>query len=412
MREEGRAPITIFTFFLELRRALPVPTGLINVSYVPRDESWGGWTDADVADLLAKAEVRTDASGVAPHTAMLFRHIPETEPAPMSRVETAFADWGMKGLQPPSSPNRPGPEPPPGQATIEVMKTVIALTRFVPSSNHPIGRELTVWALHRIFFEGLTHLDALLGPLGWVADRWDVGALTLVEVPPEIPVLVSSTAPEAEGLPMVAFATEIHDGYPIAPDEFEDDDGFLREALELNDAANREEQPFLLVFRFLHAAEGERIAGDHTRALVDLNTAFELLVRLTLYHGQFMTGVPEAIALRANKASLRTKLTKYLPELLRREIDIDDPGNPWGAWYQGGYKLRNRAVHEGEVLDFDSVERAFAQSTAVFVDLQESLEAIEPLASLGQAIGMDYDNSGPEDGPLEIEFPWDPEESP
>jgi hypothetical protein len=103
---------------------------------------------------------------------MLFRQIAETEPAPMSRVEAAFGDWDLKDLRPPRSPNRPGPEPAPGQETIEVMKTVVALTRFVPSSTHPIGRELTVRTLHRIFFEALAHLDALLAPLGWVSGRW------------------------------------------------------------------------------------------------------------------------------------------------------------------------------------------------------------------------------------------------
>jgi hypothetical protein len=83
-------------------------------------------------------------------------------------------------------------------------------------------------------------------------------------VPPEIPVLVSSTAPAAADLPMVAFVTEIHDGYPTGPDEIVDDE-FLREALDLNEQANRNEQPFLLVYRLFHAAEGERLAGDHTR---------------------------------------------------------------------------------------------------------------------------------------------------
>jgi hypothetical protein len=77
-----------------------------------------------------------------------------------------------------------------------------------------------------------------------------------------------------------------------------------------------------------------------------------------------MTDVPEEAALRASKAGLRKKVTKYLAELLKREIDIDDTSNPWGAWFKDGYLLRNRAIHEGEVLDHESVERAFAQSAA------------------------------------------------
>lgn len=49
---DPRAPITIFTFFLELSRALPVQSGSMHVSYVDRDDHWQGWSDADVATLL------------------------------------------------------------------------------------------------------------------------------------------------------------------------------------------------------------------------------------------------------------------------------------------------------------------------------------------------------------------------
>jgi hypothetical protein len=407
---DPRSPVTIFTFFLELTRALPVRSGEMYISYVDRGEEWSGWTDADVAGLLGDIEVEAGPAGSVPHTAMIARHLTESEPAPLSRVEAAFDDWGIQGLIPPETSNRPDAEPEPGRATIEVVKSVVALTRFVPQSAHPPGRELTVGALHRIMFDGLVHLNALLEPLGFVAGRWEIGAFTLADVPPEVAVLVDNTGtlPE-EHREMIAFVTEIHNGYPILAGDLEDDGSIAREAISYHGGEKGGGQPFLQVFRFIHAAEGERLVGDHTRALVDLNTAVELLIRFVLYYGQATIGVPEETAWKANQASLKQKVKRYLPELLGREIDIKDPGGPWGAWFSDGYMLRNRAVHEGELLDYDAVERAFGQASELIDDLKKSLMANEQLRKLGELIEVEprpFDERISDDL-LNIEFPWD-----
>lgn len=406
---DSRAPVTIFTFFLELTRALPVQSGAMHISYVNRDEEWSGWTDAGAAKLLG-AEVEEIPAGSVPHTSVIARHLTEPEPAPLSRVEAAFGDWGMQGLIPPETVNRPGAEPEPGRETIEVVKSVVALTRFVPQSAHPPGRELTVGALQRIMFDGLVHLNALLEPLGFVAGRWEIGALTLADVPPEVAVLVDNTGwPVGEQREMVAFVTEVHDGYPILAGDLEDDGSIAREAIGYHGGEQGGEQPFLQVFRFIHAAEGERLIGDHTRALVDLNTAVELLIRFVLYYGHAMTGVPEKIAWEANQASLKLKVRRYLPELLGRDIDLENPDGPWGAWFGDGYMLRNRAVHEGELLDYDAVERAFRQAGELIDDLKASLIANEQLRPLGEQIEVEPHPPDERNGDalLNIEFPWD-----
>jgi hypothetical protein len=407
---DPRAPVTLFTFFLELTRALPMQSGAMHISYVDRDEEWRGWTDADVAGLLGGIDVEKIPTDSVPHTSMIARHLTEPEPAPLSRIEAAFGDWGMQGLIPPETANRPGAAPEPGQATIEVVKSVVALTRFVPQSAHPPGRELTVGALQRIMFDGLVHLNALLEPLGFVADRWEIGALTLADVPPEVAVLVDNAGTLAEDRrEMIAFVTEIHDGYPILAGDLDDDGSIAREAIGYHGGEKDGGQPFLEVFRFIHAAEGERLVGDHTRALVDLNTAVELLIRFVLYYGHAITGVPEKTAWEANQAPLKKKVTQYLPELLGREIDIKNPGGPWGAWFGDGYMLRNRAVHEGELLDYDAVERAFGQAGELIADLKTSLIANEQLRELGEQIEVEPypPDERNRDDLLNIEFPWD-----
>jgi hypothetical protein len=395
---DPRAPVDLFTFFLELRRALPVPSGLINFSYVPADDAWEGWTEAGVAQLVGGSDPGEVPAGSVPHTAMAIRHLAEEEPAPLSRVEGAYEDWGMKGFIPE------------GEATIEVLRSVVALTRFVPRSAHPTGPDLTVRTLHRMLFEGLVHLNALLAPLGFVSDRWDLGPLTLADMPAEVAVLVDNAVPPAgEERQMNAFVTEIHDGYPVLAAEFEADESISREAIGMHGDEERQQDPFLAVFRLINTADGERLIGDHTRALVDLNTAVELLIGSVLYYGHAATDVPEEDARKANDAPLRRKVSTYLPALLGREIDLKDTEDPWGAWFSDGYLLRNRAVHEGEVLEFDAVERAFEQASALVADLRLSLEAVEPLAPLAEALRIEPRPSDERaiDQPLGIELPWD-----
>jgi hypothetical protein len=71
--------------------------------------------------------------------------------------------------------------------------------------------------------------------------------------------------------------------------------------------------------------------------------------------------------------------------------------------------LRNRAVHEGELLDYDAVERAFSQAAELIDDLKTSLMANERLRGLGEQIEVEplpLDERN-RDELLDIEFPWD-----
>lgn len=92
-------------------------------------------------------------------------------------------------------------------------------------------------------------------------------------MPPEVAVLVDNTGtlPE-EQREMIAFVTEIHNGYPILAGDSRTTAASCVRRSAVTGVGKGGGQPFLQVFRFIHAAEGERLVGDHTRALVDLNT--------------------------------------------------------------------------------------------------------------------------------------------
>jgi hypothetical protein len=165
----------------------------------------------------------------------------------------------------------------------------------------------------------------------------------------------------------------------------------------------------MLVYRFLHTGERERRAGDTTRALIDLNTAVELMLPITLKHGGPIVGFTADEQDGAAQAGPKNKVAKYVAKLLNEEIDIDDPETAWGAWFTGGYMLRNNAIHEGVAFDRERVEQAFAQAWTAMAELKTKLEERSPLEKLGNQFAVDLGRQPKpaDDPPLGFSFPWD-----
>jgi hypothetical protein len=269
---------------------------------------------------------------------------------------------------------------------------------------------MTVGWLLSQFRRALADFNGLLEALGFVLGRWDIGAIALRDLPAEIPVLIGATQKLPDGRPAgITFTARIHDAYPVFPEHFEPELQPTEEAAELSNGARHGAQPYMQVFRFIHAAESERLAGDATRAVIDLNTAVEVLVSVTLNEGASIAGLSPEDLRNANGAGPKNKVKKYLAKMFKEEIDITDPETPWGRWFSDGYLLRNEAFHEGVSLDRIAVERAFAQASGVVAQVKERLEANKALKSLGRKLSIDMQRHRPssDDELLGISFPWD-----
>jgi hypothetical protein len=402
------APVTVFTFFLDLPYALPLSDGHSTVSAGERDEHWQSWSDADVAETFGALPGADLPLGSVPSIGAVVRHGHVIDLLPQVLAEEVFAEW-YDDLMPDSAEERRADREARGNSGIQVVKSVVALSRFVPRSAHPPGREMAVGWLYSQFQLSLKDFNEFLDALGFVTERWDVGPVALRDLPARIPVLIASTNLLPDGPSAVTLSMQIHDALPVLSGNFEVEQEHAEEAIELNKQANNREQPYMLVFRFLHAAQSEWLAGDSTRAVIDLNTAVEVLITTTLYAGGELLGMAGEDLKRANQAGVKNRVRKSLAMLLDKEIDIDDPENPWGRWFGDGYLLRNQAVHEGASLDEDDVDRAFAQAAAVVQALKEDLDAVEPLKLLGRLLELEMSTDPPpfNEEPLGIAFPWD-----
>lgn len=252
-------PVTVFTFFLELPRALPMSADYLQVSGDRADEHWEGWLEDDIAKILDSHPSSPLPPGFVPKTATAISHFKATSRLPLLAVEEAFADW-FDGplLKSAYEETRKWAEP--EGSDVRVMKTMVALSRFIPRSAHPLGPEMTAGWLHTQFQLALEDFNGLLEALGFVMGRWDVGPLALRDLPAQIPVLITNTKLVADGAPEdIMFIAEIHDAVAVHPDEFAPDWQATGEAIELNHQAHNGEQPYMEVLRFMRAAESERL---------------------------------------------------------------------------------------------------------------------------------------------------------
>lgn len=406
-----RSPVTLFTFFLELPHALPISPEPAMVTFDERNDHWQGWSDDEVASILTREPENPFPPGFVPGTRIVVRHIEASDRPPLLVAEEAFDDWVDALFTEADAMERKANREKWQEAGLPVIKTVVALSRFFPRSAHPRGSEITAGWLLSQFRLALNDFNEVLEALGFVLGRWNIGAVALRDLPAQIPVLVGATQQLPDGRPAgITFTAQIHDGYPSLPTYFKPEERPAEEAIYLSNLARHGDQPYMLVFRLLHSAESERMAGDATRAVIDLNTAVEVLISVTINEGGATVGLTKDEIESANQAGLKNKVRRHLPRLFRtEEFDTDDSESPWGAWFSDGYMLRNEAVHEGAELHRDQVDRAFLQASDVIADLKGKLEAHEDLKGLGERLALDLNKSKPafEDELLGISFPWD-----
>lgn len=403
-------PVTLFTFFLELPYGLPISAERATVTVDERDVHWEGWSDDQIASILTSEPENPFPPEFAPGTRIVVRHVKTIDRPPLLIAEEAFADWVDPLFTEPEAAKRRTERASHGDAGIGVVRSVVALSRFLPRTAHPRGEEITAGWLLAQFRQALSDFNGLLEALGFVLGRWDIGAITLRDLPAEIPVLIGATQKLPDSRPAgITFTARIHDAYPAFADHFGPQLQPSEEAARLTNAARHGEQPYMEVFRFVHVAESERLAGDAARAVIDLNTAVEILISVTLREGGPIAGLSEEELKSAESAGLKNKVKRYLARMVGEELDIANPETSWGRWFGDGYQLRNEAVHEGASLDRNAVERAFAQAGEIIAEVKDRLERQEHLRALGKQPSIDIRRRGSssDDDLLGISFPWD-----
>lgn len=403
-------PITLFTFMLELPRAVPVPHETQSVFFDTSTPGWSGWPAHLVGGLLGQG-APSFPPDQAPGTRIVVRHTNVVGPVGLQAATEAFADWVEPVLSGPDAAARAADLEEWKASGFETVRSVIAITRFVPQSEHPRAAEMTTRWMRSLFETALADLNGMLEALGLTTRSWSLGTVTPEDLPALLPVLVQSSHAGSDGRPQGAtLLLELHDAYPAVPGLFDPQLGPVEEAVALSNAANHGEQPFFLAFRYVRAAFAERLAGDPTRAVIDLNTAVEIIISGVLAEGGQAVGWDAARITRATaeRTGLRNRLQDHLGPLVGEIIDTDDASTPWGHWWADGYAKRNAAVHRGVRITRIEADAAFDAGTDLVEHLTGRLSARDQLARVGDLLAISLGTAAPwEDGPLDVSFPWE-----
>ena len=147
---------------------------------------------------------------------------------------------------------------------------------------------------------------------------------------------------------------------------------------------------FASFYELMREAAALEAAGQHAWAVTSAATAVELLCRLALRHAASELGKQDRLPVY-DKASFYDVLARRLPEVFGLAVDGGPPG-VLGRWHQGGYRTRNRFVHEGitpsPAETVDCLDDAQALSAWIHVTVRRDPR----LRRLNEAMFMELDS--------------------
>ena len=412
-------PITHFTFVLEMGRRLPAPARQI-LTYGGRTAAWDGWTPHMLSQLCSLEDPPTFTEELVPDLRMTFREVSRQVATPLYASEIAFGDWLTPVLSDAMRERRETWLADPG-STIDVLQSVVALTRWIPESEHPASQAMTIGWLTDLFRESLSSLNHLLDHMSFAAQDWALWPVEYRDLPAFALVLLESTHLDDEGRGRGSVLTiPIHSDLPhpapdpggeAGTDPHDVDETAASIALSIMADANHGIQPFEPVFRFFRAASSEMIGGDMTRGVVELATAMELLFSTLISAGGAAAKWSDERVNRANRdeTGLRNRVEYHLGDLLGANVSVLDESSPWGRWWATGYSLRNGAVHRGERVSVDDGRGAWDAAVALVAHIVVVLNLQADLMGVADALAtMSLAPSGWPwlDFPLPEEIDW------
>lgn len=382
----------VVTYVLELPFALPVPDDWQMAPLIPRAAGWEDWSGEDFWELLEWPGRKAIPSHLMPGTQIRVRRVALRTAVPLRAADEAFADKvrpflnRRERLTRRLSLRR-------ADRGLRFMRSVVSLSTFVAPPEIPEGdnQETELDWLRARFDRCLGDLNRFLTALGMSAADWRIGRLGAGQLPPLLPVIVEHVSPgDSPGRWPIHLLVSIRPDLPEpAHDKDPAPDAAWRAAAMVS-AANKGAEPYMDFFGLLEDAWADSLLGEPTRCVITLGTAIEVLVSTTIREGGARVGWSAEEVSKGSAAWLQRRVTVHLARLFGKELDVEDPSTPWGAWWKTAYDLRNEAVHEGKQIELSGAIRAKGSTTAVIRDLRSHLLADDRLAELADALKVNF----------------------
>jgi hypothetical protein len=326
-----RSPLIYLSFYLEL----PFDTGLekggalrkMHLGEGPLEE----WSDLDLDDLLGMDPY--EVPGTFPCTTFQFRRGSVVGPGQGAWAAAAFPE--VFGSSPPDA---------------LVSRTIVRAIRIVP---HRTGQFDTKWVRDQ-FDAALDLLNDFLMLLGEASEDFRIGPVAPIELPTEIHGM---KADFRNGLPLdwQPFTLLTYRGQP--PNGIDLPAGTIERTLDLVGEPGQP-RPFFPAFEMSAAAHRSFFAGRLRHAVLESGTGIELLIYAAVREVAFESGKPLKKVEDILSAGFKNLVIDHFAPHFSFSSDLDNRADSLGRWWQDGYDLRNRVVHEGHQPTKSEVECA------------------------------------------------------
>lgn len=335
-------------FWLDFYLPLPFDTGLHNRLFKraeldPDRQNRGkipGWEDVTI-DPSSSGLPEFSEPGVWPCSLFAFRQLQVREPASMLAAIQAFPEDLIKSesrLARWLAQIRMGRQE-------RISRTVVRLCRLDSPPTAPPSED---WIKDQ-FETCLGHLNEVMVAIAVSQDEAPAVPVHPSELGPRIPSFQTEVGRRLQGLhaeriPIVLELRPRHtEPAVMSPEDSE------RLVNLLPDPSFR--RPFLPLLGFLVGSRAALRRGQPAQAVVDANTAIEVLVSRVIaevgpikdpsrYDEQKVRNLLDA-------AGFKGRLVDHFAPILGLGIDLDDVSTPIGRWWIDCYQLRNRIVHRG-----------------------------------------------------------------
>lgn len=231
-----------------------------------------------------------------------------------------------------------------GEAFPSTVVTITTHTDVHDEHQHPLPNEV----VRDFFLASLAYLNRVIDSYRITEQDYGARNLNLTDLPPALNIWIDGN----RYLYLVNIphwiATQLDD---------ENEDRMMRTGQTMATWTRWPE--FMVVQRFYVSARHYLEQGNHFHAVIELETAFELQVRITFSLILKEQAVPEHDRARLMKTPLRNVIEDHFARYFGGNFSYSSSG-PINEWNQNLYLLRNKCVHEGKFdVTGDEVIKAF-----------------------------------------------------
>lgn len=230
------------------------------------------------------------------------------------------------------------------------------------------------------FYELLNDLDTWLQQYGLASGNFNVGSVSLHDLPATIPWLVEARSSPLGSQVAMSGMLPIHGKVPNLMPVHGDEDAAKSAAVAM---AKPEDLPFFLPSTLLFQAQSHALAGRSRAALIDVGTSVESMASIVIRHALEQRGR----ALEADQVLNRRWKDVFNRELLEAlSVELGKGPGIHSRWWSTHYRNRNEAVHSGMRLSRDEAFQAVDDTWTLFAWIGDQMRASPDLAGLGRQL--------------------------